>query len=167
MPFYSLYKPGNHPPPPSILHHADRRKMVSNSKSQVEQKPQNQLQIWSPTFGQQDIQSNNTAVQGATTSSWNEAQMKLQFFFFPTYEWVWARFGGTIRIPNFSPCILGVSVYILYPQACHLISRWSVPFLRLDFKLSTMGDTGSPPALRVQNTVSSPRFLSPLKHIQT
>lgn len=88
-------------------------------------------------------------------------------FVFPPYEWVWLCFGGTIQIPNFNPRISRIGVYILCSQAHQLISRCSMPFLGLDFKLLKIGDTGSPPALHVQNSVSSPRFLSPLKHIQT
>lgn len=86
-------------------------------------------------------------------------KMKLKLgcdFAFPTYEWVWTCFGGTLQIQNFSPCIACFGVYILCSQEDRCISRCSVPCLGLDFKLSKMGDTGSPPTLHIWKTVSSP-----------
>lgn len=85
-------------------------------------------------------------------------EMKLKLhcdFAFPTYEWVWACFGGTIQIPNFNPYISRVVVCIQYSQAHRPLSRCSVSFLGLDFKLSKMRGTGSPSALHIQRSCVS------------
>lgn len=82
MPFYVFHKTGNHLLTLPIFYTTqNRRKMVSNTESEMEQKSQNQLWIWNPTSVWQDIQSNGAAVQGITISSENEAQISLRFCF--------------------------------------------------------------------------------------
>lgn len=161
MPFYVLYEPANKHPQYFTL--CKTKEKVVKTKSQMDQKLQNLLQILSPFFGQWDIQSNDTAIQGVIYNT--KLKLSCNLMFFPIYEQIWVCFNGGMQNPNVNLCISCVDVYILCSQAHKFVSRSSLPFLH--FRLLKMGDTDSFPALHLQSTASSPQFLSPLECVQT
>lgn len=109
MPFYVLYEPANKHPQYFTL--CKMKEKVVKTKSQMDQKLQNLLQILSPFFGQWDIQSNDTAIQGVIFNTKLKLSCNLMFF------QLMSRYGFVLMVAckiQMSTHVFHVLMYISY-----------------------------------------------------